>query len=348
MSSRHNPQLGVIVDTPLQRHTVCQAIQTAGYNIAVILSPESTDDKALKSKRIDLWWIEISDEDKWADFIVRAHEMALCPILMGDGYSPKENCPGFITWERKIYSKIKRIVGQPVVKEKSVNVEALERKIESTKQLMLPVELEAQGSSSNAAENIWVIGASLGGPGAVTDFLSALPPGLPMAFIVAQHIDAGFQATLMQVWGRHKAFKFVEPTDGRVLSHGQAVIAPVEHVITITKDSKVKVHNAKWSMPYAPSVDQVMNNMIDGLGKRTGAILFSGMGNDGAIAALRMKNAGVQVWAQSADSCVCSSMPDSARSIDAVSFTGSPRQLAFKLVDYARTYFSIPKAKQLN
>jgi chemosensory pili system protein ChpB (putative protein-glutamate methylesterase) len=52
------------------------------------------------------------------------------------------------------------------------------------------------------AEHIWVLGASLGGPNAVKEFLDALPKGLPVGFVYAQYIDARFQKALIQTLSR--------------------------------------------------------------------------------------------------------------------------------------------------
>ena len=61
----------------------------------------------------DLWLVDIEDEDKWSDFIVHLFEAAEAPILLGEGNAPSVNSLQFQRWERKIYSKLKDIVGKP-------------------------------------------------------------------------------------------------------------------------------------------------------------------------------------------------------------------------------------------
>jgi chemosensory pili system protein ChpB (putative protein-glutamate methylesterase) len=61
-------------------------------------------------------------------------------------------------------------------------------------------------------------------------------------------------------------------------------------------------------------------------------IAFSGMGSDGSAAAAYVRRQGAPIWTQSADSCVCSSMPDSLREGGYSEFSGNPRELAAALV----------------
>ena len=333
---RANPRLGVIADSTLQRHNLCKIIESTGYEVGISLSPERVDTGQIYDASIDLWWVEIEDEDKWADFVSLIYEKASCPILIGDGYSPPSTSPKYPRWERRIYTKIVDIVGKPVMPEEPVTLASFVNKSTSHTPLTLPPELHEVKHDGVAAKNIWVIGASLGGPAAVKEFIDALPEGLPVAFIIAQHIDVGFQQVLAQVWGRHSHFSFVDAIEGQVISHGQVVIAPVEKVMTVNANSQIQLHRGEWEGPYSPSIDLVMNSSVDALGCRTGAILFSGMGNDGAIAGPKMHELGVEVWAQTADTCANSSMPDSARATGCVTYSASPRGLAEYFVGHMK------------
>jgi chemosensory pili system protein ChpB (putative protein-glutamate methylesterase) len=76
----------------------------------------------------------------------------------------------------------------------------------------------------------------------------------------------------------------------------------------------------------------VLLNVADHYGKHCHAILFSGMGNDGAIAAPMLKAYGSRIWVQESTSCGNSSMPDSVAATGCASFCGTPEQLARELV----------------
>ena len=329
-----NPRVGVIADSTLQRHVVCKAIESAGYGVAVTLSPDKVSDALITGDQADVWLVDIEDEDKWSDFIVHLFESSTAPILLGEGNAPSVSSLQFQRWERKIFSKLKDIVGKPCPEDPVIQTLA-----QASMEPVAP-EIEDEIEEGEPASNVWVLGASLGGPNAVKEFLDELPAGLPIAFVIAQHIDPGFQDTLSKVWGRNSHFRFKAPLAGRCICHGEIMIAPIEQVMTVNQFGRVELFEEQWEGPYSPSIDQVMSLMADHFGVQTGAILFSGMGNDGAISAAKLRQMGIEVWAQTAETCANSSQPDSARATGCVTFNGSPKQLAQKLVEYTSTHYS--------
>lgn len=336
MGQRQNPRVGVIADSTLQRHAVCKAIEAAGYGLAHTLSPDKVDDAVITEGKADVWLVDIENEDKWSDFIDHLIETARVPILLGEGHAPGVNSLQFQRWEKKIFDKLAEIVGAPVRPPLDL-ASVIGPKVEP---LPLPSVLEGQQHAGEPASYIWVLGASLGGPHAVKEFLTALPAGLPIAFLIAQHIDAGFEDTLTKVWGKHSAFSFVKPEPGNRLSHGQIMIAPIEQVMCLNRNAEVMLFGEPWQGPYSPCIDQAMSLMADNLGQQTGAILFSGMGSDGAAGAVKLHSMNIPVWAQTATTCANSSMPDSARATGCVGFSGSPAQLAQQLARHAAEHFA--------
>lgn len=372
MASRAGgPRVGVIADSHLQRHAVCKALQSFGYEIAATLSPDRVESRAFVPESMDMWLIDLEDEDRWLDFLTGLLETAEVPILFGAGKAPSPNSPLHPSWQRRIYIKVRELVGQPATAVATLRDEDLGDKpalkaVTPAERVTVPRAAAARparparaapvGSVSDSvgagrvvpahgadqvAPFVWVLGASLGGPVAVKTFLDALPEDLPIAFIVAQHIDAGFQKVLGQVLGRHNHFHFVvDSPEGYPLRPGDVFIAPVDQVVSIDARSCIRCHPGEWEGPYSPSIDQVMDSTALALGDRTGAILFSGMGNDGSIAGQRMKQRGIPVWAQTAETCASSSQPDSARAAGCVSYNGSPEDLAMHLTEYARSHYS--------
>jgi chemosensory pili system protein ChpB (putative protein-glutamate methylesterase) len=118
---------------------------------------------------------------------------------------------------------------------------------------------------------------------------------------------------------------------------GEVMMAPVEHEFTFDYEGRTISKKTPWPGPYGPSVDQVMINVAQHFGERARYILFSGMGNDGAEAVVRISQKPATIWVQNSDSCANSSMPDSAVATGHVSYIGSPRQLASQLVNYLQT-----------
>ena len=328
-----NPRIGVIADTTLQGHLLSNAIRGQGYDIAVSTSPALLEERWYDSEELDLWVLDLSDEDRWSDFLDRFLDSSEAPILICDGQAPAKTSEQYPRWERRLLTKMLDYVDRPVIK---VELESLEPPVEK-KKIVIPTPSEFRGvRRAGRPQRVWVLGASLGGPEAVKEFLDSLPAELPVAFFLAQHIDASFVDTLSNVLCRDNDFDCKVGYDGESLSHGTVMIAPIEYEVQFTETGLITSTGKPWEGPYAPSIDQAINNVASRFGQYSGAILFSGMGNDGSIASPQMKQRGGVVWAQSAESCACSSQPDSVRGTGCVDYSGTPEQLALALVEQVR------------
>ncbi len=182
------------------------------------------------------------------------------------------------------------------------------------------------------ARRVWVLGASLGGPQAVRAFLSRLPGEPPIAFILAQHIGEGFDQLLASQLDRETALHVVCARAGARLHHGDVLLAPLDQALRIDRDGCVALHPLAEPGIYSPSIDEVMHEVAQRYGANAGAIVFSGMGDDGIEGARAIAAEGGVVWAQDAASAVISSMPDHARRAGVVSLSGPPESLADQLM----------------
>ena len=185
-----------------------------------------------------------------------------------------------------------------------------------------------------AADNIWVLGASLGGPQAVRQFLAAIKEDLPVAFVLAQHIGANHISLLAEQLNRVTPFTVVEGKAGHLIKHYEVVLAPADKDIRITDDGYLSLVPADENAIYSPSIDNVMDAIASHYGKMAGTIIFSGMGDDGARGCESIAKYGGIVWAQDVDSCVISSMPDQARKTNTVTYSANPQALAERLYNY--------------
>ncbi len=187
------------------------------------------------------------------------------------------------------------------------------------------------------ARRVWVLGASLGGPQALKRFLGALAGDVPAAFVVVQHLGANFVARLAEQLDRVSALRVQPARDGHVLRHGDVLVAPVERRLLVNALGAVTLEPLPGDVgPYRPSVDLVARDVAGRYGESAGLILFSGMGDDGRRGALALRAAGGIVWAQAAESCVISSMPDHARAAGVVVYSGEPEALAGQLMRHLR------------
>ena len=184
----------------------------------------------------------------------------------------------------------------------------------------------------DASLRLWVLGASLGGPQAVKRFLAALPADVPAAFLLAQHIGAAFVPLLAEQLQRATPLDVRVAGNGDVLQTGRVLVVPVEHRLRLGTHGRIRLTDETIPGSYRPSIDDVMREAAEALPGRAHAIVFSGMGEDGALGVRRIHELGGTVFAQNADSSVISSMPDAARREGVVSFSGDPEALAERVV----------------
>ncbi len=200
----------------------------------------------------------------------------------------------------------------------------------STKEPLTKPEAKPEG----AAVNFWVLGASLGGPQAVRQFLAAIKSDLPVAFILAQHIGGNHISLLAEQLDRVTSFKVLPGRSGHLLRHHEVVLAPADKNIGITDDGFLSLLPPHPNAIYSPSIDNAMAAAAKHYGQMAGTIVFSGMGDDGAKGCVTIAENGGIVWAQDDASCVISSMPDQARKTNTVTYSANPRTLAEKLYQY--------------
>lgn len=347
-------KIGIVSDKPLHTNTLGKAVEEIGLVVAVNTSPDRVSDDEITDETIAAWIIDLADEDKWSDFLDQVLDTTTVPILFGEGEVPPFNSDEFVRWQKRFNKKVRSLLTTsetiviPELKvpllSSSVKEEQAETNVsQKTPELMsteslaqkisLPANITKPLPKGTPAPYVWVLGASLGGPGAVKRFLDVLPEGLPVGFVYAQHIDNNFLPVLNQVLGRHSAFDMKHCGHKKKVAVGEVHIVPVNHQIQCTKEEGVIfVHNRPWQGLYSPSISHVMKEFALCYGPDTGSIIFSGMGDDASDGANAMTDSGAQVWVQTLSTCASASMPESVLGTGRSSFQGTPEELAEKLV----------------
>ena len=333
MADRTAARIAVIADTSLQRHVLQQALSGSGYQVVLNSDPARLDEAALADCETDLWLVDLAQSED-SPLVDNLLERASAPVLFGEGHAPERHSENYPRWERRLFGKLKRLVGDPA-QAVGPSLEALLAEAQRPSRLELPAALAGTPLvAGEPARQVWLLAASLGGPAAVKEFLDALPGGLPIGFIYAQHIDAAFETALPQAVGRHSQWHVNPARHGDAVRCGEVVVAPIAHELGFAEDGSMQVADRGWPEPYSPSIDQMMLNLAQQYGVHCGVIAFSGMGSDGSAAAAYVRRQGGVIWTQKADSCACPSMPDSLREGGYSALSGDPRELAAALVNH--------------
>ncbi|GAB1258066.1 chemotaxis response regulator protein-glutamate methylesterase [Aurantivibrio plasticivorans] len=159
--------------------------------------------------------------------------------------------------------------------------------------------------------DIVVIGASTGGPVAVTDVLTKLPSNFPVPIIVVQHMPENFTKAFAERLDKQCQVSVKEAEDGDRLSPGAVLLAPggKQLMIDAQQRGSVKVLPGDERVNYRPSVDITFGSAANSSGAKTLAIILTGMGADGCEGARLLKGKGAIVWSQDEASCIIYGMP---------------------------------------
>lgn len=194
------------------------------------------------------------------------------------------------------------------------------------------VWLDPDAAPSAKIRAVWVLGASIGGPEALREFLGEFPRNFPALFLVAQHLGAEFVDMMARQLAKSTVMTVRTPTHGERVSHGEVVIVPGSHRLQVGVDGVILLDRVAEELPYSPSIDQVLEDVAERYGAAAGAIIFSGVSDDAVRGCGVLAAKGGRIYAQDADSAVVSAMIDAVAETGVVGFTGSPKELAAKLI----------------
>ena len=170
-------------------------------------------------------------------------------------------------------------------------------------------------STAGTGFPVVLIGASTGGPSALQAVLSMLPPDIPSAVAISQHMPPGFTKTFAERLNKLSPFEVKEAENGDIIRPGRVLISPGGFNMTfIKKGASV----AACLLPgedmdrYIPSINRMFVSASELFGSRAVAVVMTGMGNDGKEGVVKIKSAGGKIIAQSEDTSVIFGMPREA------------------------------------
>ena len=165
-----------------------------------------------------------------------------------------------------------------------------------------------------------VIGSSTGGTQALEVVLTALPGDSPGIAIV-QHMPEKFTAMYAQRMDGLCAMNVREARDGDRLERGVVLIAPGGRHLQLRKAGGQYYAVVADGPPvnrHKPSVDVLFRSVAECSGRDVLAIMFTGMGDDGARGMKQLHDGGARTIAQDEASCVVFGMPKEAIKLGAV------------------------------
>lgn len=333
-NSRRLLRVVVVSSQPTLQQKHLDALEENDLSIVQNLLLDETNLAQIDADSSDVILVELDDKaEQQLDVLENLVEQSLVPILFNDTATTlfQQTRRSDHTWARKLAAKLHKMAAKPRV---HLQTETLAPDLgENPAKKIIAEDQSIRPSTSETSMPIWVIGASLGGPIALKEFFSQLDPGLDISFLIAQHIGASHLDLFTEQLNRDTEMDIRLAVEGDTLEKGIGLVVPVEKRVVFDDEGKLKFTPTAEDCLYTPCIDSVISDAIDYIGANLNIIIFSGMGNDGEIGCRIAANTGCRIWTQDPESCVISSMPDSARNTGNVSFQGSPVSLAHKIND---------------
>ncbi len=156
------------------------------------------------------------------------------------------------------------------------------------------------------------IGASTGGPRAVSALLGALPASFPVPIAIVVHMPVGYTEAFAARLDSESALKVREAEDGMPLGPGTVTIARAGTHLRV-RASNDGLEAALDVRPvdslHRPSVDVLFTSAANVVKERVLGVVLTGMGADGLEGARAIHEAGGQLIVEASSSCVVYGMP---------------------------------------
>jgi two-component system response regulator WspF len=178
------------------------------------------------------------------------------------------------------------------------------------------VVLDAPGGPERVT-SLLAIGASTGGPMAVSKMLAGWKPPRGCAVVVVQHIDRHFADNFARWLGEQLEMPVRAAEEGDELVAGTVLVAKSNDHLTLDQNHRLRYDANPKDYAYRPSVDVFFHCVAQHWKSEAVGVLLTGMGRDGAEGLLAMRRAGHTTIAQDQVSSAVYGMPRAAAELDA-------------------------------
>ncbi len=181
--------------------------------------------------------------------------------------------------------------------------------------------------------SVVAIGASAGGLPALELFLSALPKRFDFALVFMQHLSPKHKNLLPELLrSRTVGLMIEEINDGLEILPGKLYLCPSAQEVRIEQGV---FHIASRSKPHTHlPIDELFFSLSENAPERTIAVIFSGVGTDGARGVQAVRRAGGTVFAQDPATAEYPDMPIAALDTGQIDGVFSPDDMAREIVKF--------------
>jgi len=171
-----------------------------------------------------------------------------------------------------------------------------------------------------STEKLIIIGASTGGTEAIKEVLMQMPVNCP-GILVTQHMPKTFTRSFAHRLDAVCKIHVQEAESGLRIFPGHAYIAPGHAHLLLARNGNhyvCELSEGPAVNRHRPSVDVLFRSAANCAGQNAIGVILTGMGKDGALGLLEMRQAGAYTLAQDEASCVVYGMPKEAFALGGV------------------------------
>jgi len=200
---------------------------------------------------------------------------------------------------------------------------------------------------TNPVNTVVVIGSSAGGIAALPQLVGQLPPDLPAAILIVQHLYAEYVSLLPEILARASMLPVRYALDGEIVESGVIYVARPDYhlllqppgIIELSRDARINLHR--------PAIDALFRSAARVFGCRTLGILLTGTQDDGVAGLLAIKMRGGTAIVQDPDDAAFGEMPQHAlEQVDDIDYVAPLAQIPSLIVQIVQKFIETPELSQ--
>ena len=209
--------------------------------------------------------------------------------------------------KQELIKKVKEIVKQVSIRERFIRL----RKIKGPQHH----EINVSGAKylPKISYKAVALGISTGGPLSLQKIIPQLSIKINCPVFIVQHMPPKFTKSLADRLDSLSELRVKEAENKEEVKGGVVYIAPGGLHMTVDRNNLgtffVSISEEPSASLHRPSVDVMMDSVVDGYGKNTLGVIMTGMGKDGLEGIRKLKQTGGYCLAQDEESSVVYGMP---------------------------------------
>ncbi len=209
-----------------------------------------------------------------------------------------------------LINKVKEIVKQRNLRERLKRIQHSDGNLNSAAQKTASVPLKNLPHISYKAI---ALGVSTGGPFSLQKVIPRLSKDLNIPIFIVQHMPPKFTKSLAERLNNLSELEVKEAENNEAVRKGVVYIAPGGFHMTVSKSDSgrefIRISKEPSTTLHCPSVDVMVESVVNIYGKHALGVIMTGMGKDGFEGIKQLKTEGGYCIAQDEVSCVVYGMP---------------------------------------